>query len=77
MEEVDYTSLSSHSSHFSKKESEFERAIIVSNMINSFPKRQVHIYCMSLLFVPSFKLIVQKLWKKLIIQHCHPEVVIS
>ena len=66
VEGVDYTNLTSCISHFLKI-SKFEMAVILSNMIFSFPKRQVHNLSMPATFVPIFRLIAQKLWKKLII----------
>ena len=51
-----------------RKCSKFEKAVILSKMIFSFSKRQVHIFNMSATIVQSFRLTAQKLWEELIIQ---------
>ena len=57
----------------SRNISEFKKAVILTFFILS----KNAIYSMSVSSVQSFKLIVQKLWKKLTIQFRHPVVAIS
>ena len=67
MEEVDYKT-----SHpvltITQKFSKFDKVAILSNLVFSLSKKQMHIFNMSATNVQSLSLIAKKLWEELIIQ---------
>ena len=67
VEGVDCTNMPSCVSH-NPKLLKFEKAIILTKMVFSFLKRQVHIFSLSATIVQSFRMIAKKLWEELIIK---------